>query len=490
MGELRLKVGALIGVLAVLAIAEPALAQHQHKQKCEKAAKEAEEACKAAKNAAESKGNAHNASGTGQDAASGANSDRGSNNLCPRIQDQKNNLDNAKNSCVAAQAKCQTTCKDEKTQDDAHGQQFMMTMRPHPKEGVDPNVCNKELPNMIQALASAAAPLAGQAQQACKSGEQSKGQPPQIPPITPPPKEEKKEDPQQQQKQALQCSSPEGARYSDCNSYYIGQCSANLQGANCNEFSERYCGNAGGGSQADVAVAGGKSASVVLDKKGEGLGSGFCKTYSAYQFCQKTANQQCPSCRGTHEYSSPTCQADPSKCIGSSLSAAQSKCPSDPMFMDPAVQKQIAEAQGAAGGTEFGSSTSSGLQTASTAAAAAAGAAGGSGSSLGGSTAVANPGGYNGTSREALPAGTAVAMEHGGGGGFGGDGGDGSGSSNEDGTRGPAGLNPQSAGSGASSIRLPGDISYQYGPNVFAISTTVYRSMCGRGALTRCGGRK
>jgi hypothetical protein len=461
-------------------------ASHQHVQKCQKAKTAADQACTQARNGAEAAGQGHNAGGTAQDAGHGGNSDRGSGNLCPRLQNQKQNLDKAKGTCEAELAKCKQTCGDEKTKDDQHNQTWMQTQQKqeHKAEGVKPEICDQQLPGMISKLGEAAAPLAQQAQQACKSGEQSKGGAPQIPPITPPPKEEKKDE-QQAQKEALKCESNEGARYSDCNGYYTANCtSTNMSGANCNEFAQRYCGSASGGGQANANI-GGATGAVVVDKGGEGLGSPFCSMYQAYKFCQAGARGGCPSCRGTASFSSPTCQNDPSKCMSSEqLVDAQNKCPTDPIFLNPNVQKQIADAKNP---EKIAEGTSTSKTPGAIPPSAAGGASSGGGSSgLGGSGGTGAGGGIEGATPESLPVGTAVQMELGNGGGGSGGSGEYNFGDEEEAGRGPAGLTEQSVMPAGAVQGLAKDISNQFGPNVFSISSTVYRSMCSKGTLTAC----
>ena len=79
------------------------------KAKCSDAAKKAGQECTDAAKGAESAGDAHNAGGTAQDGAHGGQGDRGSGNLCPRLQNQKQNLDAAKGKCAAAKQKCTQT---------------------------------------------------------------------------------------------------------------------------------------------------------------------------------------------------------------------------------------------------------------------------------------------------------------------------------------------------------------------------------------------
>ncbi len=58
------------------------------------------------------------------------------------------------------------------------------------------------------------------------------------------------------------------------------------------------------------------------------MGSEFCKKLTAEKFCKTAGRSQCPSCQGGA--SSAT-----------ALQMAQQTCPTDPMFLDPAVRAQI-----------------------------------------------------------------------------------------------------------------------------------------------------
>jgi hypothetical protein len=228
----------------------------------------------------------------------------------------------------------------------------------------------------------------------------------------------------------------------------------------------------------------------VVDKGGEGLGSDFCRMYQAYKFCQSGSREECPSCRGTASYGSGECISNAAKCLSpADLTDAQNKCPTDPIFLDPEVKKQIAEADPKDPekiAEEGGGGKAPPTTPPVAGAAGAAGSGGGGGLGGGGDGSAGGAAAEYGSAQESLPMGTAVGADSGGGGGGFGSGRFPTFGDEEDPTRRPSsGLSPQSSrGGGAEG--LPQDVSVQNGPNVFSLSTMVYRSMCGRGSLSRC----
>ncbi|MBU6408740.1 MAG: hypothetical protein KGS44_16705, partial [Alphaproteobacteria bacterium] len=475
------------------------------KARCDKAAKEAKSACDSAAKGAEGAGQAHNAAGTAQDAASGGHNNRGSANMCPRLNNQKNNLDKAKGACEAEKAKCKATCNSEKGKDQSHcnppppfGQ--------HACENPDPSACDIVDPSIAQ-LASAAAPLAGQAAEACKSGDQAKdGGMPQMPQM-PQKQDDKKEEKKEEKKpEGLKCESDEGARYSDCNDQFITRCTSDMTQKGCDAFGARFCGTAGGsapGAGSDSSVVGGDSSKsggsdnisiqpgsvlrpafannnttgLVVDKRGEGMSSPFCRRYSAYKFCQQTGRGHCPSCISLNASMSDTCMRSPELCgnenLPQQLEQAKDSCPMDPIFADPNRQK----ANSSKISTQYSTSSTkdsegkSGARGASSSGGSA-GASGGAGGSSGG----AGAGGgaaldSGGALAEAPGRGVNTSAEAYGGGGAGGY----SSQSSEESEKEASSEENAGARNPQAQAGPTQDIAVQRGQNLFSISSDVYK---------------
>ena len=476
---------------------------HAGLPKCNADAGQAEKDCKQAADQV-------NAKDKSRSAATGAGAGDDINQNCDKIgkdiSQQQGEAGLAKAKCEASLKKCGDSCKESDTAapiDPAKSiEQGNISKRR--------SRCQNDITPKIGELSQALSQLANNANQAgaCKqaSDKGGGGAPPPIPPMTP---AEKKGE---QKKEAMKCDSSEGVRYSDCNGLYIAKCTPNMSVAGCQEFAGRYCGSATSGTQTDVTVSGGagvqrenfakaqalktqsrgfNTASVVVDKGGEGLGTGFCRMVTAYKFCQATGRGECPSCKGMHDYNSPVCQNDPSKCMASlsheGLVAAKNKCPTDPLFLDPAVQKKMTEAE--AGKKE---TVDAGQRVKVPDRLGGGGATGGGGGSgPGGAGSAARGGGLDGATPESLPVGTAVGIDtsSGGGGGSGGSSGQSPTDEVEEDSK-PRGLSTESILPAESVTGMPRDISNQFGPNVFSISSAVYKSMCGKGTLSRCQPRK
>lgn len=469
------RVPKIMVMMGLLILVPPVFASNmQHKQKCDAEIKKAEEACNKAGQEAKQAGQNSNNAGQAQDAAHGGNSDRGSNNLCPRIQKQKQDIDNAMGKCEAARAACKSKCDAEKAQDDLHP----TLQPPKAKTNPDPTQCMSKTQPQMTEMGKSAAPLPGQAAEACKSGDESKsgGQPPQMPP---PPQDDKKDD---KKDDPLRCEGDEGARYSDCNAAYIAKCNNNLSQSGCEAFANRYCGAAGSGAAIPSSPA---KPGLVADKTGEGLGSGFCKMYSAYKFCKSNAaSSECPSCRGSYAFSTPQCQADPLQCIPvDALKNAQTSCPLDPLFSDPKTAAEIAKlvennekkndppatqipGQTGSGGSTTGNNGSGGL------------AVGGGGG---------NPGGYSEGQGGGAGSGYGAVPESASGGAGGGGGGYAAASLGEE--AGEAAADGAGAGQGSAETAdsaAASDVGNRYGHTLFSITSAVYKGRCERGLFNPC----
>ncbi len=481
--------------LLALALAGEASLACSCKSKCDKEAQKAKAACEAAAKGAEAAGQAHNAAGTAQDAAHGGQNNRGTGNLCPRLNNQKNNLDNAKSQCEQAKKHCQLECSSLQNQH--------QTQR-HSGTGPDPGVCEEQTKSPIAQMTAAAAPLAAQAAEACKSGNEAKdgGQPPQPP--QPPQKEDKPEEKKEETKQAgLNCDGTEGARYSDCNDKFIQKCGSDMNQSGCDTFGARYCGTAGGapdgtavdagsatgsgndrfaiqpGSALKPAFANNNTSGLVVDKRGEGLGTSFCRTYQAYKFCQQTGRAHCPSCTNLNASMSETCMRNPQLCMDQNspqqVERAKSDCPSDPIFSDPTKQIGASKISTQSAPQE---TTDSAAKVATGAGSALGSASGGGGSGLSSAStdATLETGYANGGAMSEGPAqGINVGIQGGGGGGGGGFTLESSTDSEQD---------PQSAAGtdnrlpAQNSLSLPSDVANTQSETLFAISSRTYQKLC------------
>ncbi len=470
---------------------------------CQKDAKKAEDDCdKAFKdaNAADAARSADTQAGSGNDI----------NQNCSKmgndIGKQQGNVGQAQAKCSAALGKCSSSCKEADT--DAKTEPAMGIERG--KIAARRSQCQNKISPQVAQLAQALGNLAKNAAEAaaCKQASENGkgGQPPQIPP--PPPKEDKPKE----EKQALNCDGEEGARYSDCNAKYLAKCMNKMNESGCELFANRYCGNATGGSSVNVNNGGGlggglggmraqsafktQATNLVVDKSGEGLGSGFCKMVTAYRFCQAVGRTECPSCRGQYAYSTAACQNDPTKCIpnisNEQLTDAKNKCPTDPIFLDPSVAKALENGEGVSNQTKNNEPVKTQAPTAGAGGSGSGGSGSTGGGALGGGGAGvigANNEGIDGATPESLPGGSANAVGSGGAGGYGGEE---SVTEEEEENRDPAsagmsdGILPASAVEG-----MPArDVSNQYGPNLFSISSQVYRTLCAAEKLSTCVQRR
>lgn len=457
-------------------------------QECQQAVQQAEQACNAAEQA-------RNAGDASQSAQTGAGAGNDINANCQKIGNdiakQMGRINQAKQACENAKNKCNSQCEAAKNSPDPGDLQPGF---PQTKSSVSAKQkeCTSKIQPRIDNANQALQGLGGNSGQAdaCKQASDKGGQPPQ-PPQLPQNQDDKKE---AEKKETVKCDSTEGIRYSDCNNHYLKKCTGAIQTAGCEDFAVRYCGAASPGKQADVVIdnqTNVKAASVVVDKGGEGLGSGFCNMYSAYKFCKNGARESCPSCQGTHAWDTPACQSNASLCkpvlSDSQLLNAKESCPTDPVFLDPAVQKQVVAAEEAKKNETGGATTKPPTQPGG--GTAAGGPAGGGNTPAGGG---ADKGFIpeSAGSGESRPVGTSVPVDSGGGGGGGGYGVS-SVSEEEDAEEGkPRELSSESVLPAGAVEGMAPDVSNQFGPNVFSISTAVYRQMCSTHRLTGCRPRR
>ncbi len=158
----------------------------------------------------------------------------------------------------------------------------------------------------------------------------------------------------------LDCTKPLAFRYSQCNSVISQACMTNITtmmtSQVCTNFSARYC------NQGYVApqvyspypyplVAGQVIGNQIVttpspvydtDHTGEGVGSAHCLRVYQISFCASAANAQCPSCQQLNTAKSAACATNPAICAMQSspqqLQNQMAQCPAaDPMLSVPGM---------------------------------------------------------------------------------------------------------------------------------------------------------
>mgnify|MGYP000438569304 CR=1 FL=1 len=246
------------------------------------------------------------------------------------------------------------------------------------------------------------------------------------------------------------CASADAHRYSDCNSDLVSRCGGSSSSSECSLFTARYCNLGGVNSLASEAVSTAPTSGQLTPYKSQLLLVG-------------------------------------KKSEGAQLKQASQTCPGDPTFMDPTTQAKIAAEDKTATGAQPRSVTGA---KAATTGAAAAGIGGGSGSAAGAASGVAPDGSTLATGEaasEGMPKGLNMGVDGGGGGGYSGPGG-GSTFDMDEGSLKPGAFKPggKAVAGQTLSAAAAKEVSQQYGPNVFAISTNVIKSMCSQRRLNNC----
>ncbi len=472
--------------------------------KCEQAGKKSEAACKGASNGAKAVDTAQaNGNIAGVGSSSTVNPAAGA--LQQQAKDQAGRLTAAKNKCEEEKNDCEKKCEEEEKKrqskenlpDGPNGpppEKVEAKADKGPLKEKKQSACIAPIMAMMGDLGSGAADASKAAADSGKTGGSSGGMPP-MPPMPPPGGGDKKEDatkPDPAVTPVLNCETEGYAKYSDCNGHYITKCETAMNSPTCEPFIARYCGantpaqptmsgNDSLSLSAQSTAAAAATANLVADKQGEGLGSAFCKKVTAYRFCQMAGRQQCPSCKNQNS-------AWASNNNAGQLADAQKTCPTDPVFLDPAVLKQVNGATGIGTSAPAAGSTTSATDRLSSAVdtpgvgggtgGGAMGGAGGAGSTANNPTGGVHEGAYTGPS-------LADGAGYGGGGG---------GGASDDGSASGPGYDPASVNGIAkrgpaatlASQGGPKDVAVQYGPSVFSIQSTTYRDMCAKGRFLHC----
>lgn len=344
----------------------------QWSEACKQAGTQSQSACKAASAAAQSADSAQAQSNMSR--FSGKNADQIKNPADALKQqglDQANRLNNAKSKCEEEKQKCENKCQEEEQKRQQQVASDPQKTQPKTQEAIadqgpleneKQNTCIMPLLAMIGDLGSGA----GAANQAANKSGQTSGSSTGMPMPLPIPLGGGKDDKGQEKSDLtgntggvgsdLNCETAGSSRYSDCNSHFVDKCSSQMTASGCTNFINRYCGGSGsstsGSSQEEAndrsdstsSSSGGTdsislsaqsistvTANLVVDKKGEGLGSAFCTQVSGAKFCQTPGRSNCASCQGLTASGSTTAQ----------LQAAQQACPTDPIFLDSAILAKL-----------------------------------------------------------------------------------------------------------------------------------------------------
>jgi hypothetical protein len=453
---------------AIIILIQFLLAASAHaQQECQQAAQQAGQKCGSAIGGLNGADAGRAAAGAGQMAGNPGMANMGSSNLCPKINQQKSDIDKAKGQCEQAKQQCKQACEQDKCQDE--GGQKDKSHCGHNK----PELCDQAVDPQEQALNNSGSPLPGQAGQSCDSGQQAKSQSPQMPQMPQMPQQSPSPGPSPMPApnptnltKNLTCGQDGTQSYSQCNQTFEQQCKHSMGTSPCVGFIQRYCNSSGssspssgsGGNDGFLNTVDGQT--LTPGRVGEGVGTQFCNSATAYNFCtdpnsgqQDPSRSNCQTCRDYNAMNSPTCQANPTQCTGDPTG---SSCP----VTEPTI--------GASGVKSDGGTRATGLSTQSF------------GSPGSGSAEGKNANARAATSFFAQSINTGV--NEGGGDGF---------NNAENVARRPASLGLFSLGRGRQVKKGPGttvvEISNQFGPSIFTISTATYQRLCATNRLHHCG---
>jgi hypothetical protein len=402
------------------------------------------------------------------------------------IGQQQSAVQNAIRQCEEAKQRCSQRC-DQEQQRASTVEACKMAGDPGTVPKAKQSACVAPITAMLGQLGAANSQLGQAGKQASSSSNASGGGAMPLPIPLPTGGDKSKED---KAEEPLNCDKSGYTKFVDCNQHYIQKCESNMSGAGCGDFANRYCNLGAVNNTADVAiptppvsgtdklvVTFSKSQQLETGKVGEGMGSDFCQKANAWRFCQQSGRTQCPSC-----LQNPWPNSD------KQLNEARSTCPSDPMFLDPSVVSRLNASTSSSrlssqtvGDTKGKGSSSDKFGSASGFSAS----GGSSGSSLGGQTPGAVGGEIsNGAVSESNNRKVNLGVDTGGGGG-------GSSSHDPGNFAGPSTYGTQSARAGKPTPAAPvaglaKDVSVQFGPSVFSISSSTYKTLCSRGKLMHC----
>lgn len=166
-------------------------------------------------------------------------------------------------------------------------------------------------------------------------------------------KKKKKDDPTNG---VTDCTAEDAYKFTECNDELVAYCMTNITTARCTSFTARFCSapvtsttdptttttTTTTSSTTDLSTTSTDGALEIVQTagpNGEGLGTSFCKTYIASNFCKAADKATCPSCLNKAMQESPICKTNPSMCIAQNspeqIAQAKLMCPTDPLFADP-----------------------------------------------------------------------------------------------------------------------------------------------------------
>lgn len=144
----------------------------------------------------------------------------------------------------------------------------------------------------------------------------------------------------------VDCTKAGSEAYSDCNDTYLAKCAEDFSSSVCKNFSGRYCAAVSSQTPANNSTPVNQTDSGVIiasaedkDIKGEGVGSQFCFTVQATDFCTASNRAECPSCQQLQTNKAAACKSNPALCLAQNsktdIDAAKTSCPNDPLFSNP-----------------------------------------------------------------------------------------------------------------------------------------------------------
>lgn len=350
---------------------------------CKQAAEKSRDACQAAIEGARTAGQAINLGG--QQAAQGAGQENLGTISRQATQAQSHNAGETMNACMEAQSQCKQTCDNMLNQFNSSKntsppyvisknpfQQNQSLIQNQSQEFEKGNeTCAKEISEMLASVGGEKAGLdqaatesemtrqAAENQSGAAGGGSGGGMSPMMAGLLGAAlgagaamlMNKKKKDKEKDKKNpvsedgTVDCTVDGSQAYSDCNEHYVEKCIGDLNAEACKSFTNRYC-SASGNSNNDSNTTPATSDSGIIiasaedkDIKGEGVGTQYCFTAQATNFCATSGRETCPSCLQLETNKADVCKANPALCLAQNspaeIEAAKNSCPSDPMFSNP-----------------------------------------------------------------------------------------------------------------------------------------------------------
>jgi hypothetical protein len=144
----------------------------------------------------------------------------------------------------------------------------------------------------------------------------------------------------------------------NCVNSYTQTCQSSPTAANCQLFTDSYCG-LGNGTDAGQGI--------VPNGSGPGQSTAFCANMEAWRYCQTAGRSQCPSCLQIQMQQSAVCASNPTVCSSTltqtQINADKANCPTDPYYTNNT--SSTSGTTGTTGSTMSTSTAGSGFSTAS-----------------------------------------------------------------------------------------------------------------------------